>query len=228
MRQITPLLATLFLLATATPAGAAASHKKASLQCPRTHSRAVLADSQAEVYLAPEDPALPEFLDFYGCSYQGKRSYLLGNRPEYASSGGSGIELETLAGPMVAYEKSSASRYYGTTWLIVVRDLHSGKILHSVPTGTRSLPESPNTEGGPDYHDVGIGPAAAIVVKSDGAAAWIVQSGKEEGGYQVHAVDKTGSRVLAESPEIDPHSLALAGSTLYWTQGGKPMSSTLN
>jgi hypothetical protein len=41
-------------------------------------------------------------------------------------------------------------------------------------------------------------------------------------------VDKNGSRLLASSTEIDPSSLALAGSTLYWTQGGKSMSSPLN
>jgi hypothetical protein len=65
----------------------------------------------------------------------------------------------------------------------------------------------------------------AIVVKSDGSVAWIVESSSE---YQVRAVDKSGSRVLSSGTNIDPHSLALAGSTLYWTQGGKPKSAMLN
>ena len=68
----------------------------------------------------------------------------------------------------------------------------------------------------------------AIAVKHDGSVAWIVETGEEEGGYQVHAVDKSGSRVLASNPDIDPLSLALAGSTLYWTQGGQPFSASLN
>jgi hypothetical protein len=75
---------------------------------------------------------------------------------------------------------------------------------------------------------VGIGATAAIVVKSDGAVAWIVETRQEEGTYEVHAVDKAGSRLLASGADIDPSSLALAGSTLYWTQGGKPMSASLN
>jgi len=75
---------------------------------------------------------------------------------------------------------------------------------------------------------VGIGLAVAIVVKRDGSVAWIVETGEEEGRYQVHAVDRSGSRVLASSPDIDPSSLALAGSTLYWTQGGQPATASLN
>jgi hypothetical protein len=68
------------------------------------------------------------------------------------------------------------------------------------------------------------------VVKSDGAVAWIVAIyGREHPAeYEVHALDRTGSRVLAFGPGISPRSLALAGSTLYWTQGGNPMSAPLN
>jgi hypothetical protein len=73
--------------------------------------------------------------------------------------------------------------------------------------------------------DIGLGDTAAIVVKSDGSVAWIVTTSD---GPQVRSVDKTGEHLLAASPEIDPTSLALAGSTLYWMQGGKPMSATLD
>jgi len=45
--------------------------------------------------------------------------------------------------------------------------------------------------------------------------------------YEVRAVDKTGSRLLASGGDIDPTSLALAGSTLYWTQGSLPFSAQL-
>jgi hypothetical protein len=230
LSRMTPLapLALVLALAPAVTAGATARHRKSSPRCPRAHARVVLADSQAEVYLAPEEAALPEFLGFYGCSYADKRSYLLGHPPAYSSSGGSGIKLETLAGPIVAFAETSASTRYGTDWLIVVRNLRDGKVLHSVPTGTPIHPEPPRTEGGITRQDVGIGLARAIVVKSDGAVAWIVETDREEGYYQVHVLDGSGSRVLAEGPEIAPASLALVGSTLYWTQGGKPFSATLN
>ena len=71
-----------------------------------------------------------------------------------------------------------------------------------------------------------------MVVKSDGAVAWIAENeiGPPHGPpeYEVNAVDKTGNRTLAAGTDIAPSSLALAGSTLYWTQGGKPMSAPLN
>jgi len=74
--------------------------------------------------------------------------------------------------------------------------------------------------------DIGLGETTAIVVKSDGSVAWIVRTND---GPQVRFADKTGEHLLAAaSPAIDPNSLALAGSTLYWTQGGKPMSAALS
>jgi hypothetical protein len=75
---------------------------------------------------------------------------------------------------------------------------------------------------------VGRGFTYSIVVKSDGAVAWIVASGVARGGNQVRVVDRSGSRVVASGTDVDPQSLALAGSTLYWTQGSKPFSTTLN
>ncbi len=215
------------MLVSVTSAGAVAGRKKVVPRCPGAHSRMVVADGQAEVYLAPEEAALPEFLGFYGCSFAHRRSYLLGSPPAYSSSGGSGIKLETLAGPIVAYASSSSGQV-AVHWLIIVRDLRNGRILHSVPTGTRLHPEPPRTEGGITGQDVGSGPAKAIVDKSDGAVAWIVETDREEGSYQVHALDGSGSRLLAEGAEIEPSSLALAGSTLYWTQGGKAMSASLH
>ncbi len=162
---------------------------------------------------------LPEFLSIYGCSYGHKRSYLLGPILSSSESGGAGVIHETLTGPIVAYEEILNESPCCQHWRVVVRNLHNGHILHRIPTGTPIKPEP---------FSVGIGLAVAIVVKRDGSVAWIVETIQELGGYQVHAVDKSGSRVLASSPDIDPTSLALAGSTLYWTQGGQPESATLN
>jgi hypothetical protein len=54
------------------------------------------------------------------------------------------------------------------------------------------------------------------------------EGGERATSFEVHAADRTGSRLLASGPTIDPHSLALAGSTLYWTQGGKPFTASLD
>jgi hypothetical protein len=167
----------------------------------------VVADAQAEVYMAPEDREYPEFLGVYGCSYKHKRSYFLGRAPSLGGGPGNsgGVELEALAGPTVAYWEA------GSPGDMEVRSLINGRVLHQI--------SAPGTEN--------IGPVSGIVVKSDGAVAWISEP-LAGGPCEVHAVDKNGSRLLASSTEVDPSSLALAGSTLYWTQGGKPMSSPLN
>jgi hypothetical protein len=130
--------------------------------------------------------------------------------------------MATLSGPVVAYEVASATGAEGqaqtVSFTVVVRDLRGGRVLHDVPSGTPAA----------NPFAVGVGRTVAVVVKSDGAVAWIAKAPPYEGTYQLHAVDKSGSRVLATGADIDPSSLALAGSTLYWTQGGKPMSAPLD
>jgi hypothetical protein len=121
---------------------------------------------------------------------------------------------------------------YCGQWHVVVRNLRTGHIVHRPPTGgskrTPATQEYKVPEPG-DY--VGVGPAIDIVVRSDGSVAWIAQNyglDKTAAGYEVHVLDRLGSRVLASSPEIKPSSLALRGGTLYWKDGGKPMSSHLD
>jgi hypothetical protein len=219
MRRIA--ISAISLIALLLTASATATTRNPSRQaargCLAGRSHVLAADSQAQIYEAPMSLAFPEFLSIYGCSYGHRRSYLLGPAPYGSPSGAGGISHEILNGSNVAYEevenKSCCQR-----WWVVVRDLGNGHVLHRLPTGTPIKPEPLS---------VGIGLAVAIVVKRDGSVAWIVETGEEEGEYQVHAVDKSGSRMLASNPDIDPTSLALAGSTLYWTQG-QPFSASLN
>jgi hypothetical protein len=98
------------------------------------------------------------------------------------------------------------------------------RTLRKEPTG---VPATLGSE--PEFEAIaGIGHTTSIAVKSDGSVAWIVNPNEASGHYQVHAADTAGSRMLASGADIDPTSLALAGSTLYWTQGGRPQSALLN
>lgn len=205
------------LLVGAAPSGAGSGHK-APTKCPQPGSHVVLADAQAQVYVTAEGTTVR------GCVRGRRRSYTLGEFYEEACSpsGCGGVTLETLAGTMVAYEELfSGGRQL--SYAVFVLDLRTGRLLHQVPTGVLVKPLP--------LH-VGSGPAANIVVKSDGAVAWIAEneelSGKEVAYYELHAVDKTGSRVLASGPNIDTSSLKLTGSTLHWKQGGKRASAVLN
>lgn len=218
MRRTAIFAVPLFALLLATSSATAVRNHHGKVSCQSGHARVITADAQAQIYEAPMSSRFPEFLSVYGCAYGHKRSYMLGPAPYGSPSGAGGVENEVLAGSIVAYEETS-NRPCCQHWWVVVRDLSNGHVLHRLPTGTPIKPESLS---------VGIGQAVDIVVKRDGSVAWIVETGEEEGRYQVHAVDKSGSRVLATGPDIDPLSLALAGSTLYWTQGGQPFAASLN
>jgi hypothetical protein len=98
-----------------------------------------------------------------------------------------------------------------------MRQIRTGHVLHTISTGTSARSEAAQ---------VGVGPATAIALKNDGAIAWIVETGYPT-EYQVRTLEGSEGRLLASGTNIDPSSLALAGSTLYWMQGGKPTSASL-
>jgi hypothetical protein len=204
----------------------------------------VAADTRAELYTLPErtgpSPESPILWpEAFGCAFSSGRVVALGELEEevLTPGGGGGVKRGslTLAGSMVAYDYSevgqSRSQFACSTSVedVVVQNLRTGKRVHTLPSGTPTA-RRPSTGKCPP--DVGIGPVESLVLESDGAVAWIAQDAVEELGspysYQVHAVDGSGSRVVAVGTDIEPRSLALAGSTLYWTQGGKPMSAPLN
>jgi hypothetical protein len=220
MRAIAvPAMAVVAMAVLAGSASAAHRSAKPAPACRHAGSQLRLADGQAEVYIAPESRSEPERV-VYGCAFHTGRSYLLGGLPSEQNTSGGEFALDpTLAGTVVAYEKSLDYETGGGRDVVVVRDLRTGRILHEVLTGTPMKPEAGSE---------GLGAVLGLVVKSDGAVAWIVATDAENGTRQVHAVDKTGSRTLAIGSNIAPRSLALSGSTLYWTQGGQAQSATLN
>jgi hypothetical protein len=210
-RKTLPLLVlALFLLA----APLARARTGSSHGCTPSAGRVLLSNGIAQVYGAKNRLSEPLI---FGCVLGRKHISVLGSPPECTGSGCIGLQGQpVLAGQMVAYELFSSSRPCCRSTTIQVRDLRSGRTIHRLPTG------APSREG-----DVGGGSASAIVLKSDGAVAWILSGGPARGN-EVHVADEQGSRVLASGTDIDEHSLALAGSTLYWTQGGKPFSATLH
>jgi hypothetical protein len=240
MRRVAlSVTAVLALLSTGVSASYAGSRHKPLAKCPPgEHTHLITADTQAQVYLKPEGSGSSGFEaeEIFGCAYTGKRSFAISGPPTFSAEGGGEASHYTLAGPILAYAIHGVELVPPpgvTEWKVEVENLRNGHVLHEVPTGTASAPATTSAPGGirnPRY--VGVGPVVSLVVKSDGAVAWIVENEiparHVPAEYEVHAVDKTGNRLLAAGSDIDPHSLALAGSTLYWTQGGKPMSAVLN
>ena len=124
-------------------------------RCPGTHEKVVIADAQAVVYQAP----LPreEGRGIYACAY-GHRSYVLGSGlargPASGGTGGAfGVDDETLAGPVVAYEEIESFTGGRSRVVIVVRDLRSGRVIREAPTAEAISPR-----------DVGKDSARSLVV----------------------------------------------------------------
>ncbi len=213
---ISTILVLALLLATTSLSAARVPH--AAPRCSPARSHVLLANAQIELYSTVEviDMYHDKGVVIYGCAY-GHRSYRLGADELCYGAPCGGPRREVLDGAFVAYEDGGGGQATNT-YLVVVRNLRSGRVIHRLPTGTPVTPK-------PSW--VGIGPTTAIEVRGDGAVAWIVETGYPT-EYQVHAVDRTGSRVLASGADIGPSSLALAGSMLYWMQGGQPFSALLN
>jgi len=165
------------------------------------------------------------YLRISGCARGRKRSYVLGESPNFTSVGGRGIDHETLAGTMVAYEEITGNALpeggSEKSWLVLVRNLRSGQWIHRAFTGVARRPK-----------DEGVGPLSALVLKPDGSVAWSAKVGGLSGyvppEYEVHALDKSGSRLLASGADIAPHSLMLKGSALSWIQSGQQASTVLH
>jgi len=204
-----------FLAPGAAVARKSTPHARRSPTCP-ARQPVLLADGHATIYSGGK--AQP--YEVFGC-VPGHRPYDLGRLESPATlmfpgspTRSARISQLTIAGPMVAFEETEESRER-----IVVRDLRTGRFVVRESHGVHGL------QG-----------VEQIVVKSDGAVAWMVQVGYGHGGNPIHrevyAVDASGTRLVAEGEEslnpIERGSLALAGSTLYWTQSGKPLSVPLN
>jgi hypothetical protein len=191
---------------------AANARSRSADRCLTLHRRLVAVDTRAQVFLAP---AFLGNLYVYGCA-SGHRPYLIGRFPECAgSSGCNAVQRETLAGATLAYEEFTTTLNEDVRF-VVVRDLRSARVFHRVPSAAPRPPAA------------GPGNLTAMVVKANGSAAWIVEVFSDPREYEVRAVDTAGARRLALGKDVRPGSLALVGSTLYWTQDGKPFSTTLN
>jgi hypothetical protein len=228
MRRMVIVAISLLAPLSVASADAASFRHKATAKCRLAHPGQLAANPHAQLYVAPESHALPEFLGVYGCVY-GHRPAFLGGLSDPSSEGDEGVSHVKLAGFVVAYEEFFIGGYEGRAERrVVVRNLRSGRVLHRVPDGV-----SPTHKDG----SVGIGNVVSLVVKSDGAVTWTAEDGETISptnpsvrvpAYEVEAVDASGTRLLASGAEIDPHLLRLAGSMVYWTQGGQSISAKLD
>ena len=122
-----------------------------------------------------------------------------------------------VAGKDVAYGLSS----FGVDTVssqVIVRDLGTGQQLRAAAPTNRILPESFTS-------------VDSIVVKADGATAWISQTSSviRHGSpvVQVWRADARGQSLLDSGGSIDARSLRRSGSIVSWRNGSKVRSATL-
>lgn len=195
-------------------AGASLPGLAAVISCPPRHGFVYVlkSDREAVVYEGLDHEGLN---DVYGCARGATRRSALGILGGTSETGGEGLRRFTLAGAVVAYEEYAFNGpgYPERSFnVVVVRNLRTARVLHRLPTGPSARPEG-----------VGRGPTLVrIIVKSDGAVAWMT-GGTVQGITMtvIHVVDRSGSRVVASGTGIERQSLRLRGSTLSWKQNGR-------
>jgi len=132
-----------------------------------------------------------------------------------------------LAGTLVASEQGGSGELeigYG----ISVVSLRTSRVVRQLDTG---VPSATQTAAAGSTHLSGVGPTTTVVLRPDGAVAWIVHDilAPDPPSYQVWKADAGGApTMLATANDIDPASLALAGSTVYWSEGGAAHAATLS
>lgn len=153
--------------------------------------------------------------EVYGCAIGTHRSYWLG--------AGARTLRENRVGPVVVAGKDAA---YGLTGFgvdtissqVVVRNLADGRRLHKATAGTVALAES--------FESVG-----SIVVRADGAVAWISQTssvGHASPTFQVWRIDARGQSLLESGGSIGGRSLQRSGSQVSWRSGSTKRTATLD
>lgn len=197
------LAATLALV----PGPATAAAKRGT--CYPPHSRTLIASARTRVFETRH--VIGEHArDTYGCLLSRRRpvrfavlDFPLGFGPI------------VLAGPFVAYGAySDCAAGYCDPNSVVVQDLRDSRTRYA---------------DGP----IAVAHIQSLVLKRTGSLAWIGTSYDRDGqrvpGLQVVAVPAGGSPVVVDAgTDIDGASLALAGTTLFWTRGGAPRSTVLH
>jgi len=189
---------------------AAAARHRHAFQCRFAQRNTIATTREARVYVDHDRFGTAVF----GCLYGSSRRRLLG-----PTGGEIGVTHVQLAGRYVGFfvQSSGARDSTMARAVVYVVDLKSGKRLHQEAGGGMG--------GQTDLFGFN------IVLKADGAAGWIVETRDPSTNRlvcrEVHRVDASGAAVLDSSVGIDERSLALGGSSLYWTDGGQVRSAQL-
>jgi hypothetical protein len=194
--------------------------------CQPDGSEAVAENLFARIYsvdrFVEEDDGRDLETAFFACRFDSGRSRMLGRNYCGYYSGCDYLDHPVLAGERVAYVSGFEDYRYETRrrFTLIVLDTASFSFERQFDWRTPT----------PDAYERDI---TALVLKSNGSIAWILyrvdwRSFERTYTYEVWKADSGGTVLLDSDPQIDPESLALNGSTLFWTRAGEPRSATLD
>lgn len=188
------------LCASGVVGGAAASGASPHPVCGPAGAQTLAADNVARVYATGQQ--------VYGCAAGAKHAHHLGTQS--FCEGAARVGPVVVAGRLAAYGLERCGIDTGSTE-VVVRRLSDGKRLRSAP--------ATGPDGVEAYNHVD-----SLVLKSDGAVAWIGAGGSivghTPGVIEVYKADASGVVVRLDSgAAVAGHSLRLHGSLLSWRNG---------
>jgi hypothetical protein len=135
-----------------------------------------------------------------------------------------------VAGALVAYGVDNDGRG-GLDYHVIVRDVLRRRVISDRPNGVfhpEDFDRCLGATGG--SMTTGIGPTTDLVVRRDGAVAWIAQRKCDARGpasYEVFTQSRAQTPVLRDaSLSIAPTSLHLTGAGVGWSNAGQPHRAT--
>jgi hypothetical protein len=203
------------LVAGAFPASAAAAERH---PCEPRGSRTVEANQVARVFV--QRRRTQEIARVYACAYRTRRVIQLGlykgGSNCISSSGCSAVDDIRLVRAYVAYSEFHSGREITTSevWRL---DLRTGRHRLIWEAGSFRPPFEVSAF------------VTDLELRRTGGVAWVAVLHREgtPSNYEVWKADVAGRALLDSGPEIDPDSLALSGSILYWMNAGAPRTATL-
>ncbi len=151
----------------------------------------------------------------YGCASGDHGRYVLGKRGTCLRA--AAVAPVTVAGRFAAYGLQRCGVDTGSTQ-VLVRRLTDGRVVHSAPASSPPGPEGFQT-------------VTSLVLKADGAVAWIATGrslGRSASVVEVWRVDRSGAQARLDfGPAIVAGSLRLHSAMLSWRHGQATRTATL-
>jgi hypothetical protein len=176
--------------------------------CDPRHSYTLAANRQVRVYAIVESSG-PHVV--WACHRHTGRRFLLGGFDPHDPDLPDHI-LVRLRGRLVGSVSSYYDHYGNTKFVVLVRDVTTGAILHRA-----------QKEGNDEYGETGWSPSRLVMDRA-GSVAWTAfgATSHTETGYVFKSDSTRWGETVASGPHIDPRSLRRDGRTFTWNDGGTP------